>query len=368
MGFVPHIDLPQLPGIVGLLVQYPQTGGPLSSLAEALLRGPSSLSPADREAIAAYVSARNECAFCAGTHGAVARHLDAAQGHSTDVQPDRKPTGRALTDGDYATSGQANGDWATDGRADSIAGQPSGNDAGHGRASGEPGASDTGNSRPSDQAGRSDTGHGRPSDQPGDSDSGNSRASDQPGDGDTDGRADAHMSGGDTDSRPSDQPGGGDTDGRPDAHMSGGDTDSRPNVQMSGGHTDSRADAHMSGGDSGERRPGGQRADGLQRVDDMIANGARADVGPRLRALLAIAEKVRIDGRSVSAADVARARAAGADDKAIHDTVLIAAAFCMLNRYVDGLATVALDRPEDYMQHAKPLAAGGYLQGPPPRS
>jgi hypothetical protein len=48
--------------------------------------------------------------------------------------------------------------------------------------------------------------------------------------------------------------------------------------------------------------------------------------------------------------------------------VLIAAAFCMLNRYVDGLATVALDQPEDYMQHAKPLAAGGYLQGPPPRS
>jgi alkylhydroperoxidase family enzyme len=103
-------------------------------------------------------------------------------------------------------------------------------------------------------------------------------------------------------------------------------------------------------------------------VDDVITNGERADVGPRLQALLAIAEKVRIDGRSVSAADVARAREAGADDTAIHDTVLIAAAFCMVNRYVDGLATVALDQREHYMEHAKPLAAGGYLQGPPPRS
>jgi AhpD family alkylhydroperoxidase len=163
-GSVPHISLPELPGIVGLLVAYPQTAGPLNGLADALLRGPSSLTPAERESIAAYVSLRNECTFCAQTHGAVARELGSAE---------------------------------------------------------------------------------------------------QPGD--------------------------------------------------------------------------------------------------KMRALLAIAEKVRVDGRSVSAADVAAARAAGADDKAVHDTVLIAAAFSMFNRYVDGLATLTPDQPESYARHAKHLAEGGYL-------
>ena len=77
--------------------------------------------------------------------------------------------------------------------------------------------------------------------------------------------------------------------------------------------------------------------DGAELVDQVRADGDRAPVGPKLQALLAIAEKVRRDGRTVTVEDVARARAAGADDKAIHDTVLIAAAFCMFNRYVDGL-------------------------------
>jgi AhpD family alkylhydroperoxidase len=205
MKDVPHIELPELPGIVGLLVQYPQTAGPLNGLADALLRGPSPLSPADRETIAAYVSARNECTFCAETHSAVARHLHAAH---------------AVT--------------------------------------------------------------------------------------------------------PAGDPESGTTDART--------TDART--------TDART------------------------VDAVIALGDRADVGPKLQALLAIAEKVRVDGRSVSAADVARAREAGADDKAIHDTVLISAAFCMFNRYVDGLATLTPDRPEAYAQHAKNLAEGGYLQEP----
>jgi len=161
---VPHIDLPPLPGIAALLAGHPQTAGPLNDLAEALLRGPSPLTPAERETIAASVSRGNECTFCAETHGAVARHLG--------------------------------------------------------------------------------------------------------GDGPV-----------------------------PDA---------------------------------------------------------------RLSALLAVAEKVRVDGRSVTGDDIARARAAGADDQAIHDTVLIAAAFCMFNRYVDGLATVAPDDPAAYEQIGKALAAEGY--------
>jgi len=171
-GRVPHINLPDLPGIVGLLVQYPHTAGPLNGLADALLRGPSPLTPGERETIAAAVSAHNECGYCSGIHGAVATHLLHREG---------KPAEHAETD-------------------------------------------------------------------------------------------------------------------------------------------------------------------------------------PKMQALLAIAEKVRVDGRSVGQADIDRARAHGADDKAVHDTVLIAAAFSMFNRYVDGLATLTPQEPEVYAQHARNIAEGGYLR------
>jgi alkylhydroperoxidase family enzyme len=72
-----------------------------------------------------------------------------------------------------------------------------------------------------------------------------------------------------------------------------------------------------------------------------------------MRALLEIASLVRADGRLVSDAAVADARAQGATDLEIHDTVLIAAAFCMFNRYVDGLAT---DVPDDQVQYAMSAA------------
>ncbi|GAA3345556.1 carboxymuconolactone decarboxylase family protein [Amorphoplanes nipponensis] len=171
---MPHINLPDLPGIVGLLVQYPHTAGPLNGLADALLRGPSSLTPGERETIAATVSSRNECGYCSGVHGAVADHL---------LHQEGKPAEHARTD-------------------------------------------------------------------------------------------------------------------------------------------------------------------------------------PKMQALLSIAEKVRVDGRSVSGADIDLARTHGADDKAIHDTVLIAAAFSMFNRYVDGLATLTPPEPEMYAQHARTIAEGGYLRQP----
>lgn len=95
-------------------------------------------------------------------------------------------------------------------------------------------------------------------------------------------------------------------------------------------------------------------------VDDVLAQGAGAPVDERLRALLEIAGKVRIDGRMVSAADIERAQQAGADDKAIHDTVLIAAAFSMYTRYVDGLATWTPEEPELYDAMAAQLAEKGY--------
>lgn len=86
-----------------------------------------------------------------------------------------------------------------------------------------------------------------------------------------------------------------------------------------------------------------------------------ASIPEKLKALLAIAGKVQESGKSVTAADVARAREEGATDLEIHDTVLIAAMFCMCNRYVDGLATWAPENPEFYRQRAAKLAAEGYV-------
>ncbi|XVV16933.1 carboxymuconolactone decarboxylase family protein [Actinoplanes sp. CA-131856] len=191
---MPHIELPPLPGIVGLLAAFPGTAEALNGLAEALLRGPSPLTPAQRETIAAHVSRRNDCDFCAETHGAVARHLTAA---------------------DKARTDSAGVDSA---RADS------------------------------------------------------------------------------------------------------------PNGVVAGAET---------------RGAGGE---GL------------------MEALLALADKVRIGGREVGRGDVERAKAAGADDRMVHDTVLIAAAFCMFNRYVDGLGTLTPAEPAHYERHAGMLAAGGYLR------
>lgn len=173
-----HIALPEgAPGISGPMRAYPETGERLEGLAEALLRGPSSLSQAEREMIAAFVSSRNECFFCTSSHAAVARYL---MGGECEV------------------------------------------------------------------------------------------------------------------------------------------------------------------------------------VDEVLENYQDAAISEKMKALLAIAGKVREDGRLVEESDIARARAAGADDKAIHDTVLVAAAFCMFNRYVDGLATWAPEDPKLYEDVAVRLATEGY--------
>jgi hypothetical protein len=58
--------------------------------------------------------------------------------------------------------------------------------------------------------------------------------------------------------------------------------------------------------------------------------------------------------------DVERARREGASDREIHDTVLIAAAFCMYNRYVDGLATWAPSDMDGYRARAAVVAENGY--------
>jgi uncharacterized peroxidase-related enzyme len=85
-----------------------------------------------------------------------------------------------------------------------------------------------------------------------------------------------------------------------------------------------------------------------------------AGVSDKLKALLAIAAKVQQGGKNVTPENVERARREGATDLEIHDTVLIAAMFCMCNRYVDGLATWAPENPDFYRQRAAKIAAEGY--------
>ncbi|GAA0366730.1 carboxymuconolactone decarboxylase family protein [Microbispora corallina] len=104
-----------------------------------------------------------------------------------------------------------------------------------------------------------------------------------------------------------------------------------------------------------------QLPEGMELVEQVRAGLDAAPVSAKLRALLGIAASVQRGGREVSADEVAAARAEGATDVEIHDTVLIAAAFCMFNRYVDGLGTFAPDDPGVYAARAKRIAEDGYL-------
>ena len=98
-----------------------------------------------------------------------------------------------------------------------------------------------------------------------------------------------------------------------------------------------------------------------QLVLDVERDFEHAGVSEKLKALLAIAGKVQTGGKNVQPADIERARQQGATDLEIHDTVLIAAAFCMYNRYVDGLATWAPPDPAAYRERAARVARDGYL-------
>jgi uncharacterized peroxidase-related enzyme len=100
----------------------------------------------------------------------------------------------------------------------------------------------------------------------------------------------------------------------------------------------------------------------VQLVTAVKQDAERAAVSDKLKALLAIAERVRQGGKAVTVDDVAIARERGATDKEIHDAVLIAAAFCMFNRYVDGLATWAPEEPEAYEASGRLLAEKGYVR------
>ncbi|HEV2377048.1 MAG TPA: peroxidase-related enzyme [Streptosporangiaceae bacterium] len=100
---------------------------------------------------------------------------------------------------------------------------------------------------------------------------------------------------------------------------------------------------------------------GMAVVEAVRADAAQAPVSDKLKSLLRIAAAVQRSGLAVTSEDVAHAHEAGATDLEIHDTVLIAAAFCMFNRYVDGLGTVAPGDPAGYAARAEQIVADGYL-------
>jgi uncharacterized peroxidase-related enzyme len=99
----------------------------------------------------------------------------------------------------------------------------------------------------------------------------------------------------------------------------------------------------------------------MQFIDSIKNDFRSATISDKLKTLLSIAGSVQKGGKKVTEQQIANAREAGATDREIHDTVLIAAAFCMYNRYVDGLATWAPEDRQVYVQRAPRRAAEGYI-------
>lgn len=101
---------------------------------------------------------------------------------------------------------------------------------------------------------------------------------------------------------------------------------------------------------------------GQKEVVDCVINNIDTDtLSPKMKALLNIAGKVQVSGKSVLPEDVADAILYGATDRDIHDTVLIAATFSMFNRYVDGLASLTPTDPKAYEEMGKRMSTLGYV-------
>ncbi|HLX90168.1 MAG TPA: carboxymuconolactone decarboxylase family protein [Puia sp.] len=95
-------------------------------------------------------------------------------------------------------------------------------------------------------------------------------------------------------------------------------------------------------------------------IDAIKKDYQSAPISAKMKTLLAIAGSVQKSGKHVTPEQIEHAKKEGATDREIHDTVLIAAAFCMYNRYVDGLATMAPQDRQFYVNRAPQRAAEGY--------
>jgi uncharacterized peroxidase-related enzyme len=96
-------------------------------------------------------------------------------------------------------------------------------------------------------------------------------------------------------------------------------------------------------------------------IDRVKQDFQTTDISEKLKSLLVIAASVQQGGKQVTVQQIKEAEKLGASDKEIHDTVLIAAAFCMFNRYVDGLGTSAPADRNYYINRGKQRAEEGYI-------
>ena len=98
----------------------------------------------------------------------------------------------------------------------------------------------------------------------------------------------------------------------------------------------------------------------IDEIEQIKQDFQSAEISLKMKALLSIAGSVQKGGKQVTATQIETAKAAGATDIEIHDTVLIAASFCMFNRYVDGLGTWAPQDQQFYVERAPRRAEEGY--------
>ncbi|WP_426669387.1 carboxymuconolactone decarboxylase family protein [Mucilaginibacter sp. McL0603] len=98
----------------------------------------------------------------------------------------------------------------------------------------------------------------------------------------------------------------------------------------------------------------------IDQIDKIKQDFKTTDLSDKMKALLSIAGSVQKGGKNVTEQQIQEARNTGTTDIEIHDTVLIAAAFCMFNRYVDGLATWAPTDRQFYINRAPQRALDGY--------
>lgn len=99
----------------------------------------------------------------------------------------------------------------------------------------------------------------------------------------------------------------------------------------------------------------------ITEIEKMKADFNSSELTDKMKSLLSIAASVQKGGKYVTEQQINNAKSNGATDKEIHDTVLIAAAFCMFNRYVDGLNTWAPQDIQIYINRAPMRAAEGYI-------
>jgi uncharacterized peroxidase-related enzyme len=100
----------------------------------------------------------------------------------------------------------------------------------------------------------------------------------------------------------------------------------------------------------------------IDEIDAIKTDFNKTALSPKMKSLLSIAASVQKGGKSVTQNQIEQAKISGATEIEIHDTVLIAAAFCMFNRYVDGLATWSPQDRNFFINRAAQRAEDGYLK------